>query len=236
MIVQMRQNFKGLCSSPIPWTNLYCALQSAPFDSAGTVLESALNFRNNLLWERIWKQFVIVRPSLFTLFSSLFLLFHRESYCNYWPLQCLNGISKHPVCHCYSRTELFNPVCQCCSKPHVPYSLCNGHPCTVYRPLLNYGAYTDIGTVSIQYVMLKSLSHKFTGSTRFSFLFYWQMPFKQTTVPPILWLFLAPSSSSIQNARQSIHLTIKMRRTNYELNYLSDSIITNIYHLLCIHF
>ncbi len=49
MIVQMRQNFKGLCSSPIPWTSLYSALQSPPFDSAGTVLESALNFRNNLL-------------------------------------------------------------------------------------------------------------------------------------------------------------------------------------------
>lgn len=74
MIVQMRQNFKGLCSSPIPWTSLYSALQSPLFDSAGTVLESALNFRNNLLWERIWKQFVIMRPSLFTLFffSSFF--------------------------------------------------------------------------------------------------------------------------------------------------------------------
>lgn len=74
MIVQMRQNFKGLCSSPIPWTSLYSALQSLLFDSARTVLESALNFRNNLLWERIWKQFVIMRPSLFTLFffSSFF--------------------------------------------------------------------------------------------------------------------------------------------------------------------
>lgn len=126
MIVQMRQNFKGLCSSPIPWTSLYSALQSPLFDSAGTVLESALNFRNNLLWERIWKQFVIMRPSLFTLFFFfLFLLFHRESYCNYWPLQCLNGFSKHPVCHCYYRTELFNPERHCCSKPHVPYSMCN---------------------------------------------------------------------------------------------------------------
>ncbi len=67
MIVQMRQNFKGLCSSPIPWTSLYSALQSPLFDSAGTVLESALNFRNNLLWERIWKQFVIMRPSLLTI-------------------------------------------------------------------------------------------------------------------------------------------------------------------------
>lgn len=123
MIVQMRQNFKGLCSSPIPWTSLYSALQSPLFDSAGTVLESALNFRNNLLWERIWKQFVIMRPSLLT--PPPFLLFHRESYCNYWPLQYLNGISKHPVCHCYYRTELFNPERQCCSKPHDPYSMCN---------------------------------------------------------------------------------------------------------------
>lgn len=75
MIVQMRQNFKGLCSSPIPWTSLYSALQSPLFDSAGTVLESALNFRNNLLWERIWKQFVIMRPSLFTLFFFFFFFF-----------------------------------------------------------------------------------------------------------------------------------------------------------------
>lgn len=46
--------------------------------------------------------------------------------------------------------------------------------------------------------------------------------------PPISWIFLNSSRSTIQkckNAWQNINLTIKIQCTNYELNYLSDSIL-----------
>lgn len=88
-------------------------LQREMYDSAKMLSVSALNFGNNLLREkeRIWKQFVIVRPSFLFPLTKVILTIDLSSAWMAFP--------SFLGCHCCSQTELFNSARQCCFRPRL---------------------------------------------------------------------------------------------------------------------